>query len=151
MWHANKPRFLQADGITVALNQHVTGIDFTVPGNVQITPKINQTTFKTGDTLSVDLQVQNASPNPASVEVLVRVNISAEPGINPASFCCFQDPVGIFEAEHIPIDARADTVVPNFYSYHFTGGETPGSYGICITVVQNGVSSSRCATFTFAP
>lgn len=131
--------------------RQITGINFTLPRAARITPQLNQTTFGTGDTLVLALDVQNASPNAVNVRVVGTALVPGEPGINPDSFCCFQDSVTLFEQASVAIPALTSTVVPDVLSYQFNGSEPAGSYLVCVSLAQGRLTSQPCAQFNFTP
>ena len=151
VWHHDRPSFSQADPITVVADQQVNGIDFTLPRAARITPRLNQATFAPGDTLVLDLAVQNPSPTPASVRVVATALVPAEPAVSSASFCCFQDAITLFEQPSATIPALANTTVSGAVSYHFSGAEPAGTYNVCVALAQGRFFAQPCVQFTFTP
>jgi hypothetical protein len=151
VWHQGRPTFLQADGITVGAGQQIAGIDFTVPRNARIVPALNQSAFTTGQTLLLDLLVQNPSPTAVSVRIVASALVPGEPGIDRTSFCCFEDVLVLFEQAGVQLAAQTDATLPGAVSYVFNGTEPPGDYTICVGVQQGRSSAQQCEFFSFAP
>jgi hypothetical protein len=147
VWHSGKPSFLQADPIVVAPDQTVTGVDFVLSPVVRVTPKINRTSFVTGDTLVLDLAVSNLGVAAASVSMVVSVQLTSEAGLDP-TFCCLTSYGSLFETTNVRIPATTETTLPGVVTYTFRANDAPGRWSICTLVVQQGRNASQCTSFS---
>ena len=124
-WCNHKTSYGAADVLPISPGGNIPNVNFNLIPKPMICPRGNQSTFATGDTLTVDISVTNGSlPSRGFVEIYL-----CYPDQGMASY----QPIGnsmVLYSGVIDVAANADFTVPNFFSYTFGGHEPPGEYSV---------------------
>lgn len=130
-WYDSAQHFQQADTVSVPAGGTVSNIDFELKNKLEIWLNVNYDNYSTGDTMEVDVHVQNYSV-PTTAQVVLSLTYPDQ-GINDLY------PIGnrlVLFTDKIQIGSYTDKTINNFFSYTFTGKEPPGEYWVRCEIID---------------